>query len=60
MLQGWVKDRLREPSTYGGLAGLFMMIGVATFTFWPDWRLMMYASGLLFIVQAILSEKSGQ
>lgn len=56
----WLRARLAEPSTYGGLAGLCMMIGVYCFTFWPYWRVMIYAAGILFIVQAIKAERAGR
>jgi hypothetical protein len=53
----WFRARLLEPSTYGGFAGLCMMVGVWSFTFWPSWRLMIYAAGILFIVQAVMAER---
>jgi hypothetical protein len=56
----WLRARLAEPSTYGGLAGLCMFAGVYTFTFWIYWRLPVYAAALLFVVQAIMSERRGQ
>jgi hypothetical protein len=56
----WLGARMAEPSTYGGLAGLCMMVGMYTFTFWPHWRVMIYAAGALFIVQAIKAERAGK
>jgi asparagine N-glycosylation enzyme membrane subunit Stt3 len=56
----WLSARLAEPSTYGGLAGLCMIVGVYAFTFWPHWRLMIYAAGVLFIIQAIKAERLGK
>jgi hypothetical protein len=55
----WLLSRLREPSTYGGLAGLCIIGCFMTFTFWPHWRLFGYAAGVLFVIQALKSEEKG-
>jgi len=53
----WLRARLHEPSTYGGLAGLCLFAGVFTFTFWPYWRFPVYGAALLFIVQALRADR---
>jgi hypothetical protein len=56
----WLRARLREPSTYGGLAGLCLVGCFMTFTSWAEWRWLGYAAGLLFVVQAIKSAERGE
>lgn len=55
----WLRTRLAEPSTYGGLAGLCIIGCFMTFTFWPHWRVLGYAAGALFVLQAIKAEQIG-
>lgn len=56
----WLRARLAEPSTYGGLAGLCLAACFYTFTFWPHWRWLGYAAAVLFVVQAIKAEIKGE
>ena len=56
----WLRSRLREPSTYGGLAGLCLFGCFATFTWWPHWRLFGYAAAVLFVIQALKAEARGE
>lgn len=56
----WLLARLREPSTYAGLAGLCMSGCFVTFTSWPYWRWLGIASGFLFVLSAIKAEQRGR
>lgn len=55
----WLRARLAEPSTYGGLAGLCVVACFVTFTFWPYWRAVGVAAGALFVLQAVKAEGRG-
>lgn len=60
MMMRWLQARLREASTYGGLAGVSLTGCFLTFTFWPYWRWLGYAAGVLFIIQSIKAEHQGK
>jgi hypothetical protein len=56
----WLKARLSEPTTMGGIAWILLAIGVWTFTFFPHWRLFMYAGAVFGVAQMIMSEKGSK
>jgi hypothetical protein len=56
----WIRARLAEPSSYGGLAGLCLAACFSTMTFWSHWRWFGYAAAALFVIQMIKAEVKGQ